>query len=89
MKARRASLRLLDNRLNRDSDWDMERRPCEVGGPGNLENATCMVGFIEDDLKRLGNDIDEVSLRRIAAGYSYLKPVIRIRQIRCEQYSVF
>lgn len=60
------ALRLADNRLNRESDWDASLLLAEIEELRGLEISVAVAGFSEDDLKRLADDIDERALEQIA-----------------------
>jgi hypothetical protein len=60
------ALRLADNRLNRESDWDAGLLLAEIEELRGLEISVAVAGFSEDDLKRLADDIDEKALEQIA-----------------------
>jgi len=60
------ALRIADNRLNRNSDWDVGKLLEEIGGLREAEFNLDLTGFGAEDLKRLADDIDEAELEKIA-----------------------
>jgi hypothetical protein len=60
------ALRLADNRLNRDSDWNMALLTQEIEELRGLDIPLEMAAFTDDDLKRIADDMDEASLEQLA-----------------------
>jgi ParB-like chromosome segregation protein Spo0J len=56
------ALRIADNRVNRESDWDVKALMAEIDGLKNLDVDVSLAGFDDEDLKRLADDIDEQSV---------------------------
>jgi len=62
------ALRLADNKLHQDTDWEPQLLLSEIEELRKLEVDLTATGFSEDDLKRLADDIDELALEQIAGG---------------------
>lgn len=60
------ALRIADNRLNRDSEWDAGLLLAEIGQLRAVDFTVALAGFTEDDLRRLADDVDERALEQIA-----------------------
>ncbi len=60
------ALRIADNKLNRDSDWDVELLAQEIEELRGLDVPLEMTAFTDDDLKRITDDMDEASLEQLA-----------------------
>jgi hypothetical protein len=68
------ALRIADNRVNRESDWDVKALMAEIDGLKNLDVDVSLAGFDDEDLKRLADDIDEQSLAAIGGNDAEDKP---------------
>lgn len=67
-------LRLADNKLHQDSEWEPQLLLSEIEELRKLEVDLTGTGFTEDDLKRLADDIDELALDQIAGAASGEEP---------------
>jgi ParB-like chromosome segregation protein Spo0J len=60
------ALRLADNRVNRESDWDLEQLAAEIEELRSLDIDLALTGFSADDVKRIADDLDVAQLEKIA-----------------------